>query len=78
MTLRIPFQASIRTAIVPPPTCTHSAIFWFIIRGVEALPITLGGGALTLPAATRLVSQRQANVTVAPEEMITIAQSPPG
>ena len=41
-TMRIPFGKSIRTAIVAPASCNVTQIFWFVVRGVEALPVTVG------------------------------------
>jgi hypothetical protein len=76
-TMRIPFNASIRTTIQAPPTCTKSAIYWFIIRGIEGLPVTLGG-ELVLPDQARLAMHRNVNVTTQPGDFIQVAGAPAG
>ena len=74
-TVRIPFGVSIKTTITNAPTAEKDGIFWFIIRGIEGLPVTLGG-ELTLPDQARLVLYRNANVTLTPQELLTIASVP--
>jgi len=75
-TVRIPFGVSIRTTITAPPTCaTGNSIFWFIIRGIEAMPVNLGDD-LVLPAGARLQVVRISNQTVQPLEFVTIASQP--
>jgi hypothetical protein len=76
-TMRIPFNASIRTSIQAPPSCTRSAIYWFIIRGIEGLPVTLGG-ELVLPDQARLATYRNVNVTTQPGDFIQVAGAPVG
>ena len=77
MTVRIPFGTSLRTTITAPASYIHPSIFWFIIRGVEALPVALGGGELTLPDQARLVLYRNSG-NFQPQDLITIGASPSG
>ena len=74
-TMRIPFQKSIRTTIQAPPSATGSSTYWFIIRGIEAMPITLGS-ELQLPDQASLHMWRNANATVMPLDYIRVASSP--
>lgn len=77
-TMRIPFASTIRTTITAPPSSKSSSVFWFVIRGIEALPVTLGG-ELTLPDQARL-SVVRTNVAGADPNgaLITIAAAPAG
>jgi hypothetical protein len=52
-TMRIPFGTSIRVTIEQAATCDAEGTYWFIIRGVEGLGVTLS--ELELPASARLV-----------------------
>jgi hypothetical protein len=74
-TVRIPFMTSIETTITAPPSCaTGSSIVWFIIRGVEGLPVTVGD--IQLPDQARLSVQKQTNVTLAPGSLLPVATVP--
>lgn len=75
-TMRIPFQSTLRTTIQAAPSCATNSIYWFIIRGVEGLPVVLGG-ELALPDQAALTLYRNANVTLQPEEFLTVASAPP-
>ena len=76
-TMRIPFASSIRTTITAPPSATAAAVFWFVIRGIEALPITLGS-ELILPDQARLTMQRVNRVNIQPRDIVTLASVPNG
>jgi hypothetical protein len=76
-TMRIPFGVSLKVTIENAPTATSEGIYWFIIRGVEALPVTLGG-ELALPDQARLHVARNTALTVAPQTLITLAAVPAG
>lgn len=76
-TMRIPFQSSIRTTIQAPASCNATSIYWFVIRGVEGMPVVLGG-ELTLPDQATLAVYRQTNVTLQPEQFLTVASAPAG
>jgi len=73
-TFRIPFSKSIIvTAQLAYPT---NNVFWFIIRGLENMPVIIGD--LQLPAGTRLYLLQNQNVTLQPYELTTLAQIPQG
>lgn len=73
-TMRIPFQSNIRTTIESAPDCTCPSIFWFIIRGIEGMPIQLGD-EIILPDQAQLHVYRNKNVTLQIEDFITIAST---
>eukprot|EP01046_Picozoa_sp_COSAG06_P051782 COSAG06_NODE_8534_length_2137_cov_1.766438_2_plen_269_part_01 len=75
-TLRVPFARSLRVTVQPAPGTTTNSIYWFDIRGVEALPIILG--ELQLPPTARLKIHRVSNRSLAHLEMLTIADAPAG
>jgi len=74
-TMRIPFMKSIRTTIEGPQTCNGTSIFWFIIRGIENLPVELGG-TLVLPDQAKLTVYRNDNVSTVPYQFLTVASAP--
>lgn len=76
-TVRIPFGKSVRTTIAAAEDCTCASIYWYIVRGVEALPVVLGG-ELTLPDQARLAVYRVDNATLQPYQFIQIAGAPAG
>ena len=76
-TMRIPFGSSIKVTLQNADTASHNGIYWFIIRGIESLPVTLGG-ELTLPDQARLHVARNAAVLLQPQELITLVSAPAG
>ena len=74
-TVRIPFSQSIRTTITGYSDCATQMIYWFIIRGVEGLPVQLGD--FVLPDQARLSVVRNTNVTLQVQEFITLASAAP-
>ena len=68
-TYRIPFSKSFRV------TATHptGGAFFYIIRGVENLAVTVG--ELTLPSNTRLRLYKQVGVSLKPLEFIILAST---
>lgn len=76
-TMRIPFGTSLRVTMTNAPSAAVGGIYWLIVRGVEALPVTLGG-ELTLPDQARLRVARNSAVQLAPQELITLASSAAG
>jgi hypothetical protein len=62
-TFRVPFQSSIRSTIEAAPGCADASVYWFIIRGVEGMPVQLGEDFI-LPANAKLNIQRNVNVTL--------------
>jgi hypothetical protein len=76
-TMRIPFQTSLRTTIQAAPSCGTQSIFWFVIRGIEGLPIQLGS-EIELPDQAAIALYRNDFVDLVPEEFITVAAAPAG
>jgi hypothetical protein len=60
-TYRIPFGTAVRVTAQRAAKETGNPHFWWIIRGVENLPLTVGG--LRLPRAARLKLYRRENYT---------------
>lgn len=63
---RIPFSKHIRVTAELPPGVPQDTVFWWIVRGVEGLPLNLSG--MTLPACTRLKLYKNVARTVQPLE----------
>jgi len=72
-TYRIPFGKSIRITGQLGTGVEKPQVFWWIIRGVENLPVFLGN--LRLPANARLRLQARDNVELDPLQMFEICQS---
>lgn len=70
-TYRIPFGKSIR--ITAALAYEADNVFWFIIRGLENMPVIIGD--LQLPAGTRLKLYKNENVTLEPLQYTTLAAS---
>lgn len=68
-TLRVPFQRSLKTTIAS--RASANSVYWFIIRGLEAMPVHLGD--LQLPSSAKLRVYRQENVILKKLEYITLA-----
>jgi len=51
---RIPFSTNIRITAELPPGVPRDTVFWWIVRGVENLPLEISGLALPEPARLRL------------------------
>jgi len=70
-TYRIPFVKSIKiTATLAYPA---DNTFWFIVRGLENMPVIIGD--IQLPFGTRLKLYKNENVTVAPLQFTTLANT---
>ncbi len=65
-TYRIPFGKSIRVTAQLAPGAPEHPEFWWIIRGTENLPVTLGG--VTLPVTARLKLYKLVDYTAQPLE----------
>ena len=59
-TVRIPFGSSIRVTLTQAASCDSQGTYWFIIRGVEGLPVSLS--ELDLPPEARLYVAKNACV----------------
>ena len=73
-TYRIPFGKSIRVTGQLGAGVEKPQVFWWIIRGVENLPVFLGN--LRLPGNARLRLQVRENVELEPLQMFEICQAP--
>jgi hypothetical protein len=73
-TYRIPFGKSIRVTGRLGAGVEKPQTFWWILRGVENLPVYLGN--IQLPTNARLRLQVHSNVTLSPLQMVDLAQSP--
>ena len=69
---RIPFTQNIRTTITSP--YTHDAVLWFVIRGLESYPVTLGD--IVLPPSARLQVVTLTNVSLTPQQLINLTTIP--
>ena len=56
-TMRIPFQSTVRVTIEQAPSGVHGGTFWGIIRGVEALTISLSDIDLPPSARVRVLAE---------------------
>ena len=72
-TMRIPFQSTVRVTIQQAASGVHGGTFWGIIRGIEALTISLSD--IDLPPAARLVQSTISGVVFQPNQFITLATS---
>jgi Protein of unknown function (DUF2961) len=73
-TYRIPFGKNIRITGELGAGIKTPQTFWWILRGVENLPVCLG--IIRLPPNARLRLQVHNNIRLEPLQMIDIAQSP--
>jgi len=73
-TYRIPFGRSIRVTGQLGAGVEKPQVFWWIMRGVENLPVFLGN--LRLPENARLHLQVHDNVELEPLQMLEICQAP--
>ncbi len=71
---RIPFGKGIRVTAELGDGVQGSHAFWWIVRGVQNLPVYLGN--IRLPSNARLRLQVHQNVALKPLEKIDLAQSP--
>jgi len=62
----IPFAKSIRVTAELPPGVPRDSLLWWIVRGIEGLPLNLSG--LTIPAHARLRLHRNEDLQVQPLE----------
>lgn len=62
----IPFSKSVRVTAELPPGVPRDSLLWWIIRGIEGLPLNLSG--LAIPPQVRLRLHRNENLEVRPLE----------
>ncbi len=70
---RIPFGKSIRVTAQAAPDLKEDPPFWWIIRGVENMPVEVGG--IRLPDDARLRLYRTENREMAPLEMLDLCEA---
>jgi hypothetical protein len=75
-THRVPFGRSVRVTAQRAEGHDDDPPFWWIIRGVEEVPVTIGG--VRLPDEARLHLYRQDELTVAPLEEILLCSTTRG
>ena len=73
-TYRIPFGKSVRVTAQLGPDASGHPLFWWIIRGTENLPVTLGG--VRLPDTARLKLHKLENHTAKPLEEFALCEVP--
>ena len=69
-TYRIPFGTSVRVTAQRDRKSPEASAFWWIVRGTENLPVTIGG--VRLPATARLKLHRLENHTARPMEEFSL------
>jgi len=75
-TIRIPFGVSVTVTLQQALECNSESTYWFIIRGVEGLQISLG--EIELPPQARLVQSFINATTYAPDQYIPLANASSG
>ena len=75
-TMRMPFGSSVRVTLQQASSCNTQGTYWIIVRGVEALPITLS--EVELPATARLQQFIITNETFAARSFIGLANASAG
>lgn len=71
-TYRIPFGISVRVTAQRSPDAPDAPDFWWIVRGTENLPVTLGG--VKLPDGARLKLYKLENHTAQPLEEFALCE----
>lgn len=67
MNYRVPYSKQIRVTAELPPDVARDTLLWWIVRGIENLPLQVSG--IQMPANARLRLHKRENLTVqAPEE----------
>jgi len=74
-TVRVPFLKSLRVTVTAPTAAEHDSVFWMVIRGLEATPVTLGD--FVLPETAKLQMARM-DKDLKDLEMIKIAEATSG
>jgi len=73
-TYRIPFGNNVKVTVTQAYATANT--FWFIIRGLENLDVTIGD--LQLPKTARMKLYKNVNVTLNPQELTTLVSLPTG
>ena len=75
-TIRIPFATTVQITLQQALECDSQSTYWFIVRGVEGLQISLG--EIELPPTARLVQSFINATTFGPRDFIPLADAPAG
>lgn len=75
-TIRIPFASTLRVTLQQSATCDSQSTYWFIIRGVEGLTISLG--EIDLPPQARLVQSTILAQTFQAQAYVPLANASAG
>uniref|UniRef100_A0A7V4XUK8 DUF2961 domain-containing protein n=1 Tax=Acidobacterium capsulatum TaxID=33075 RepID=A0A7V4XUK8_9BACT len=67
---RVPYRKSIRVTAELPPGVARDTVFWWIVRGIEGLPLQISG--LNFPENTRLRLHKRVDLTVHPLQEFTL------
>lgn len=70
---RIPFSTNVRVTAELPPGVPDNQVFWWIVRGIEGLPLEVGG--LPMPENTRLKLYTRENYTAQPLEEFDLCKT---
>ena len=73
-TFKIPFGTSVRVTAQTPDTMQGSPYFWWIVRGVENLPVEIAG--VRLPNQARLRLYKKVDYAAKPLEEFELCNSP--
>ena len=73
-TYRIPFGTQVRVTAQRAPDADDAPQFWWIVRGTENLPVTIGG--VRLPDNARLKLYKLEDLTVQPYEEFALCDVP--
>lgn len=69
----IPFGKNIRVTAELPPGVPRDSLLWWIVRGIEGLPLNLSG--LSIPVNARLRLYRNENLQVQPLEYVPLCRA---
>ncbi len=72
MNYRVPFSKSIRVTAELPPGIARDTVLWWIVRGMENLPLQVSG--IQLPANVRLRLHKKEDLTVQPLEEFALCE----
>lgn len=75
-TVRVPFGKTVRVTIQSQKDTVGDSVYWMIVRGVEGLPVTVGG--VTLPATARLRIHRTTDAVLQKSQFVTLANATSG
>jgi hypothetical protein len=72
MNYRVPYSKNIRVTAELPAEVSRETVFWWIVRGIENLPLELSG--LKMPAHTKLKLHKKEDQEVQPLDEFTLCR----